>query len=77
MGVDTGGFAEVDRESEDILAVGVGVPEIDGRDFSGGGPIEPPIAWPFALADAAKALNRVVLARTEDLTVAGVSEASF
>lgn len=60
-------FAEDDRDNDDSRPLGVGVPLIDGRDLSGGGPMEPstPAARTVLVTDEADeaplALMRVLL----------------
>ncbi|KAF8951280.1 hypothetical protein BDZ97DRAFT_1002332 [Flammula alnicola] len=85
----TGVLAEDDLESDETRPVGVGVPTIDGRDFTGGGPIEPStLARPEAALvaeDAADevpplALMRVLFPRAETLVAdadSGVSVEFF
>lgn len=69
------GFAAVDRESDETLGVGVGVPAIDVRGFeAGGGPMEPSIRFEDdALTAVTVPLVRTLLPRAAILAEMGVS----
>lgn len=84
VGVATTGLVDDDRESVWPFEEGVGVPTTEGRDFKGGGPIEPsiPARSTDLLVEAdtnelTPPLTRVLFPRARSLTDGGAISEEF